>query len=319
MPTPRNNRGPAARLSPATRARRRQAPRSRPTRSANLAFFIVIVIISVFAFAYSRMGDGMFRADAPLIPGENEIFVYFIDVGQGDSILIQSREHAILIDGGEANQRQTVLSYLRGAGITFLDYVVATHPHSDHIGGLVGVLGQVTVGRVIMPEVTHNTVTFEHFLTAINNHNIPVTFPQVGDRIQAGIIDLTVLAPTPGPHANLNNASIVLRLDHGDMSFLFTGDAEAASEQAMLASGQHLRANVLNIGHHGSRTSTTPAFLDAVNPGAAVISVGRDNRYGHPHPEVLDLLNARGIMILRTDIHGTILMVTDGTDILWFE
>jgi len=174
------------------------------------------------------------------------------------------------------------------------------------------------VGYVIMPDVSHNTQTYLNFLAAIDSNNIDVIFPNPGDRVRAGIIDFEVIAPPnphPGPQANLNNASVVLRLEHGQTSFMFTGDAERELENWMLDSGANLSANVLNLGHHGSRTSTTQAFLDAVNPTAAVISLGVNNIHGHPHREVIDRLNERGIRIYRTDQMGHIRMITNGEHI----
>jgi len=311
-----------------TTAVKRAVRRKSTTRTSNRSgragrnFFFSMLLILAFALIYyffgqdiqSHIGARLGGAGAIALE-ENEILVSFLDVGQGDSILVRSRDHAILIDGGEHAQRNAVISYLRSAGVRRLDYVVATHPHSDHIGGLVTVLRQLDVGQVIMPDVTHNTATFERFLEVIENNNIPVIFPAPGDRIQAGIIDFAVLGPPnphPGPQSNLNNASIILRLEHGQNSFMFTGDAERELENWLVNSGTDLSSSVLKVGHHGSRTSTTEAFLDAVNPRAAVISLGANNTHGHPHREVMDRLNARNILIYRTDQLGTIRMITDG-------
>jgi len=270
------------------------------------------LLLLMFALVYHFAGDRLFPARDFLHIDEGEIIVSFIDVGQGDAVLIRSADNAILIDGGEHRQRNVVLDYLRDAGVRKLDYVIATHPHSDHIGGLVTVLGRVEVGRVIMPDIEHNTETYLNFLAAIENNNIPVTFPEPGDRIRAGIINLTVLSPPQGHFTDPNNNSVSVRLVHGNTSFIFTGDAERAAEQWMVDSGVTLRSDVLRVGHHGSNTSTTEAFLDAVDPVAAVIQVGENNRHGHPHPDVMDRLTSRGIAIYRTDELGTIRMITNG-------
>jgi len=296
--------------------RRRPPPPRRSSRGKK--FFLCMLFILAIALAYHFAGDRIFPRGYAIPLEDGEIMVSFIDVGQGDSILIRSRDNAVLIDGGEHSARNVVRNYLRNAGVQRLCYVVATHPHSDHIGGLVAVLGTVEVGSVVMPDVEHNTPTFENFLTAIENNDIPITIPQPRDILRAGIINLVVVAPPnphPSPQGNLNNASIVLRLMHGQRSFLFTGDADAELEAWMVQSGINLSADVLKIGHHGSRTSTTEIFLDAVNPSTAVISLGANNRHGHPHQEVIDRLNERSISILRTDQQGTIRMLSNGTDI----
>jgi len=243
---------------------------------------------------------------------KNEIRIHFIDLGQADGILLQSTKNAVLIDGGEHKTQNTLINYLQNTGITVLDYIVATHPHSDHIGGLAAVIQQFDVKNILMPDVTHTTATFQSFLTAIENKNIPVTIPAVGDKITTGVIGLTVLAPAQN-FDNLNNASLVLRLTHGRTSFLFTGDAEVQSEIEMINSGLNLRSNVLKAGHHGSRTSTSFDFLDAVQPKIVVVTCGRKNSYGHPHREFLERINQpkRKITLLRTDEMGTIVMTAN--------
>jgi beta-lactamase superfamily II metal-dependent hydrolase len=291
-------------------ARRRPAKKKNPVARP---FWIVIIALAFFAFYYSVNNKNI--AETIPLPEEGEIRVCFLDVGQGDSTLIQTKDNTVLIDAREYSARNAVLSNLRDAGVGTIDILVATHPHDDHIGAMAAVVDEFDIKQVLMPDAVSNTKAFENLLDSIEKKGIEITVPSVGDQYTAGIISLKVLAPEAGPYADLNNASIVLRMLYGDTAFLFTGDAEAQSENAILSTGADVRASVLKVGHHGSDTSTTEQFLDAVSPAAAVISCGKDNQYGHPTVNVLERLISRGIAVYRTDELGSLIMVTDGTKI----
>ena len=281
-----------------------------PTKSgAGRAFFALTFVVLVFSLVYSF--TDLLPSWGSRTPAAYEIFVTFIDVGQGDSILIRSSTNAVLIDGGEHRHRHAVLSYLRQANVSRLDFVVATHPHSDHIGSLPTVVSHVEVGHLVMPEITHDTESFDNLMEAVQNHGLCIVFPLAGDALQAGIILLEVVSPHKIGDS-INNSSIVLHMAHGETSFLFTGDAEREAEDIMVATGQNIGANVLKVGHHGSRTSTTQGFLEAVSPCIAVITVGENNPFGHPHPYVVSRLQEAGIEIVKTSTHGNILMITNG-------
>lgn len=237
--------------------------------------------------------------------------VHFIDVGQGDAILIRSANHAVLIDGG--NRNTTVLDYLSSLGVQILDLVVGTHAHADHIGGLIPVLEQLSVHEVMDPAVVHTSKTFEDYLTVIDRKNIRFTVADTGLKRSYGDMLLHVLHPTQSAATDLNNSSIVIHLIYHKISFLFTGDAEQVSERAILErSGQNLASTILKVGHHGSSTSTSSEFLSQVRPEVAIFSVGEGNTYGHPHDLVIARLAAQHVDLYRTDMHGHIIIRTDG-------
>ena len=241
--------------------------------------------------------------------------VHFIDVGQGDCILIEDGTSAMLIDAGNPENGPDIVSYIKNLGIEKLNFVLATHPHADHIGGMADVINAFDVEKIIMPKATHTTRTFENLLLTIQNKGLKITAPIPGTEYKLGNASFTILAPNSSSYEDLNNYSVVVKLNYGSTPFLFTGDAEATSENEILARGYDVKADVLKIGHHGSNSSTTERFLDAVSPQYAVICVGAGNSYGHPAPETLSKLAERGIKVYRTDEVGTIVATSDGKSI----
>lgn len=256
------------------------------------------------------------------VPADREhtdagLVVHFIDVGQGDSILAESGGRYLLVDAGENDQVDTVVTYLNEQGVKTLDYVIGTHPHSDHIGGLDGVIEAFDVKKVIMPPVEHTTKTFEDVLDAVADKGLKLTKPRVGDTYPLGDASFTIIAPNGDYGDDLNNWSVGIRLDYGENRFVMCGDAETPAEADILNNGIDLSSSVLKAGHHGSSTSTSDAFLDRVNPATVVIQCGKGNSYGHPHKETLEKLKKRGIHVYRTDLDGSITAACDGTTITW--
>jgi len=242
--------------------------------------------------------------------------ISYINVGQGDSILIQTPSGVnALIDGGKTDQTSTVETYLRNSGVTKLDYVIATHADADHIGSLDSVIRDFNIGKVYMPNVTNTTYTFADLLSAMQSKGLTFNRAKAGGTLDLGTdLEGDFVGPVKDSYVEGNNYSAVLHLKYGSNSFLFTGDAETESENDMIASGADLQSTVLKVGHHGSSSSTSDAFLNAVNPKYAVISVG-PNSYGHPTEEVLNRLSQHGIRVFRTDVSGSIVATSDGTDV----
>jgi competence protein ComEC len=252
------------------------------------------------------------------IPNSSQSFtVSFINVGQADCTVIRYGNSSMIIDAGGNSGADALIATLHIMDISKFDVVIGTHPHEDHIGGLDTVIDNFDIGTIYMPKVSTNTKTFEDVLLAIQNKGLTVTTPVPGTSFTlGGDVKCTILAPNSQSYTELNSYSIVLKVTFNGQSFLFTGDAEVDSEQEMLAKGYDLKADVLKVGHHGSTSSTSAELLNAVSPEYAVIFVGIDNTYGHPHQEILDRLNAAGVKIYRTDLSGgTVKFVVDGDKI----
>jgi beta-lactamase superfamily II metal-dependent hydrolase len=281
------------------------------------AIFIVLVscIITTGCLGNFTIPDFSYNRSTHLADNEGKLSVYFLDVGQGDSTLVIFDKKTILIDAGETETGDRVVSDLTTLGVTRIDLLVATHPHSDHIGGMQKVLAAFPVGQVLDAGLPHTSSTYEHFLATIDQKNIPYRVAEQGQTIELDpALRIFVLSPPEkrfGDDQNTN--SVVLRISYGTTDFLMTGDLGGESEDALARSGYPLDAEILKVGHHGSFSSTSPSFLARVHPETAIIPVGMDNAYGHPHQQTLDLLEDSGVTVYRTDRDGTVVVRSDGT------
>lgn len=282
-----------------------------------------LLVLLALAIYYGPELEAVFREPTPpSAPAEAvgcEAAVYFLDVGQGDSALIRiGEDFAMLVDTGIRESGDAIEEDLAALGVTELDAVVATHPHADHIGAMAQIIEAYPIGTFYMPvlpdDQTPTTATYENMLDALDKQNVPVE--QITDKTEIAAPEnavFDVLSPRAGDvFDEINDYSAVVRFTYGSVSFMLTGDAEEPVEENILESGAEISAQVLKCGHHGSSSSTSLPFLRKVNPAVAVISCGADNKYGHPHRETLESLNALGCTVLRTDELGTIAVTTDG-------
>lgn len=245
-----------------------------------------------------------------------ELKVHFIDVGQGDSILIQEDNTTnILIDGGNRwnSVEDKVVGYLRNNNVDTIDALIATHAHADHIGSLEAVMNNFKVEQIYDSGKIHTSKTYENYLLAVDQNDIPFNTPRRGDILSIDDLEFKVLHPTnPVEKYNLNSSSIVLHLNYGEVSFLFTGDIEKEVERDILNSNLNIKSTILKTPHHGSKTSSSDNFIAEVSPEVAVITVGEDNKFDHPSPETISLFQKRNIAIYRTDMNEDIVIISDG-------
>lgn len=278
---------------------------------------VVLSFILLLSFASCSLSQNTEKtADAPVYDHiDGTLSVHFIDVGQGDSTFIQfPNGQTMLIDAGESDAGEIVVSYLQALGVSLIDFVVATHPHSDHIGGLPAVFDAFDIEKIFMPNAVSNSYIFEALLDKIETEGCETAEAAAGITVvsdSAYSLNACFIAPVSDEYENLNNYSAVLRLEYKEKSFLFTGDAESLAEKEILENGVSA-VDVLKVGHHGSKTSSSSAFVKALSPQYAVMQVGKDNSYGHPHAEILERYNSFDSQILRTDEMGTIIISSDG-------
>lgn len=280
--------------------------------------YLALIAAAIISIA----GIGTYRHESPKeaavdLSGGETMSVHYIDVGQGDSELICLPDgRNMLIDAGTSNAGTELLSYLDSQNVQKIDYLIATHPHADHIGSMSEVVKKYDIGEIYMPKATTTTRTYENLLTEIDNKGLTINTARANvDIINEDGLSAVILAPNSQSYKDLNNYSAVVKLTYGNNSFLFTGDAEDISENEMISENADLKSDILKVGHHGSHSSTTDAFLDKVSPAAAIISCGKDNSYGHPHAETLNALSKRNITVYRTDQDGSIVLDCDGRTI----
>ncbi len=249
-----------------------------------------------------------------VIPADSTFEINFFDVGEADSTLVMCDGQAMLIDGGNPGSSQFLYSYLQQNGIKYLDYMVCTHAHEDHVSGLAGALNYATVGTAFAPVTEYDTRAFNSFVKYLEQQGKSITIPSAGDTFTLGSAKVEIVGPVDMSLAenNENNSSIVVKIIYGDTAFLITGDAEEIEEQSILDAGYDVKSTVLRVGHHGSYTSTSESFLKAVAPEYCVISVGQGNAYDHPHDEVMNRIAAYGATVYRTDMNGDITCASDG-------
>lgn len=276
---------------------------------------LTIVILIIIALIGVKEADVINIDNSKLTNSllDGEVYVHFIDVGQGSSTLIQQGKDAILVDSGLSEYGDTVSDFIKSCGVTNLEYVVATHPHDDHIGSITQVMDEFTVGQIIMPELeefnTPTTKVYERFIDYIIENEIDAYSAEFGDVYEMNDVKLQILGPVEQVK-DLNDMSVICKVYAGDNSFMLLGDAEKEELSSVYeynySYGINLESDVLLMGHHGSSTSVYKPFLDKVDAETAVISCGRNNTYNHPHKEALDYCKQNGMAVVRTDLHGTI-------------
>lgn len=277
---------------------------------------LVLGICGVRVFPAEMLHENRMEAVGN-VPLENiTMEVHFIDVGQGDATLIKSGEHAMLIDAGDNDKGTAVQLYLQKQGIDKLDYLILTHTDSDHIGGADVIVTKFPVDTVFMGDFPRENRTYEEFQEALEYRKLDYTIPEVGSEYSLGNGSFTIIAPN-NSYDTPNNSGIALVLRDGENSFLFTGDCEEEAEKDILANGLDIDCDVYKVGHHGSSTSSSKEFLEAVTPSVGVISCAVGNDYGHPHREPMECLRSMGVRIFRTDEQGSIVAYSDGREIYW--
>lgn len=276
---------------------------------------VIILIVSVLIVNQNKennlkISEEKYESGTKIIVGdkekqesENDLHVYYIDVGQADSILITNNNQSCLIDAGNNQDGEKVVNFIKSKGISKIDYVIGTHPHEDHIGGLDNVINNFEIGKVFLPDIQTNTKTFEDVLIAIEKNDYKIYSLETKDIFNVGKAEFEVKTNSILDKNNLNLSSNIIKMEFNDVKFLFTGDAETENEK-LISNWEQI--DFLKVAHHGSSTSTSDKFIKQIKPEYAIISVGKNNDYGHPNENVLKKLEEINSQIYRTDKNGTI-------------
>ncbi|WP_315078709.1 MBL fold metallo-hydrolase [uncultured Clostridium sp.] len=275
-----------------------------------LLLFIIFAIL--FMIRYLNLNTNYYDYN-------NNMIIHYIDVGQGDAALIQVNNINMLIDSGPKESRNKILDYLQSLNIKKINYIIATHPHEDHIGNMAKIIKAYELYKFYAPKIENTTSTFEKMIDSLKDKNLKINvIKKDTNSIDLGKnTDVTVFSPIKDSYDNINNYSPVIKIQYGDTSFLFTGDAEKEVEnEILLDSNNNIRSDVIKIGHHGSSTSSSKAFIEKVNPSIAIISVGTDNKFNHPNKSTIDCLTKNSIKIYQTNKENTIILSSDGHNII---
>ena len=278
-----------------------------------LLFIVLAVLLAVSAYITVTQSPG----DTAYTPSiDPQLTVRVLDIGQGDCIIVKAKTgETMMIDAADQGMFPVIDAALKEMDIQKIDVLIATHPHADHIGSMPQVIAHYEIGEIRMTRSSHNTKTYEDLLEAIQKKGLKITGTKAGDNFDIAGAYCEIVSPETIDENDQNNNSVAVHMTLHHISFLFTGDMEAKAEQAVLEGGYDIASDVLKVAHHGSLSSTSDAFLDAVSPDLAVISCGAGNDYGHPHEETLTKLEEAGIQIYRTDLSGNVTIFTDGTEI----
>lgn len=283
--------------------------------------FLLIIVIAICTYLYETYFEEPtanpeieYRQEETVKIDPNNLIIHFVDVGQGDCILISKNNEHVLIDAGNNEDGPLLVEYFKELGIKKFKYVIGTHAHEDHIGGIDNVINNFELGHYYMPDVITTTKTFEDVLDALLVKKKAFETPNIGDTFKLSDTEFEVLY-LGNDKSDLNNTSIVLKLTYKNTTYLFMGDATSTVERILINEGKDLKSDVLKVGHHGSQYSSTAAFLKQVSPRYAVIQVGQDNDYGHPKQVTIDKLEKLKTLTYRTDKHGTIILTSDGDNI----